>query len=57
MFQFFVNRPPTDPQIAFDLAWQQNALAPDTFFDAEISIRDHARALLQLDRWFLHNRP
>ncbi|AFY74214.1 hypothetical protein Syn7502_02205 [Synechococcus sp. PCC 7502] len=57
MLQFFVERPPTDFNKAFELAWQQVALAPCTTFLPGVSIRNHARALLKLDRWFIHERP
>lgn len=57
MLQFFVERPPTDLNKAFELAWQQVALAQCTVYLRGVSIRDHARALLELDRWFLHERP
>jgi hypothetical protein len=57
MLQFFVKCPPPDRQIAFDLAWQHIALAQCTTALPGVSIRDHARALLELDRWFIHERP
>ncbi len=57
MLQFFVERPPANSEVAFDLAWEQVALAECTTLLSGVSIRDHARALLKLDRWFLHERP
>jgi Domain of unknown function (DUF4253) len=54
---FTVESKPSSIEQAFDLSWQQKALASDTFFDAGISIRDHARALLTLDRWFIFEGP
>jgi hypothetical protein len=57
MLQFFVSRRPADLQIAFELAWQQVGLAQCTTALPGVSIRDHARALLELDRWFIHERP
>jgi hypothetical protein len=57
MLQFLVGKRPTTPEIAFQLAWEQIALASCTTVPLGVSIRDHARALLALDRWFIHERP
>jgi Domain of unknown function (DUF4253) len=57
MLQFQVGLKPATPEAAFELAWEQIALAPCTIQLPGISIREHARALLQCDRWFLHERP
>jgi hypothetical protein len=57
MLQFHVGRPPSTPEQAFQLAWEQAALAECTIVLPGISLRDHARSLLALDRWFLHERP
>lgn len=57
MLQFVVGRPPTSPEEAFQLAWEQEALAECTLVLPGVSIREHARALLTVDRWFLHERP
>lgn len=57
MLQFLVNKKPSNPQEAFELASQQVLLAPCTTMLSGISIRDHARSLLEVDRWFIHERP
>ncbi len=57
MLQFFVEHPPANSKFAFNSAWEQVALAECTTVLPRVSIRDHARALLKLDRWFLHERP
>jgi hypothetical protein len=57
MLQFQVGRPPSTPEQAFQLAWEQTAMAECTIIPAGISLRDHARSLLALDRWFLFERP
>ncbi|MCG8350339.1 MAG: DUF4253 domain-containing protein [Chloroflexales bacterium] len=57
MLQFLVGRSPATPEAAFHLAWEQVALAECTTILPGVSIREHARALLMMDRWFLHERP
>jgi len=57
MLQFVVSRRPATPQEALELAWQQYLIAPCTTLLPGVSVRDHARALLHTDRWFLHERP
>ncbi|OIP75480.1 MAG: hypothetical protein AUK48_07580 [Oscillatoriales cyanobacterium CG2_30_44_21] len=57
MLQLLVLQKPTSDRQAFDLATQQVLLAPCTTMLAGVSIREHARSLLKLDRWFLHERP
>lgn len=57
MLQLVVQRKPATLQDAFDLAWEQTAIAPCTTLLPGISLRDHARALMGCDRWFLHERP
>jgi hypothetical protein len=57
MLQFVVGRVPATPDAAFELAWEQVALAECTTLLPGISIRDHARALLTRNRWFVHERP
>jgi hypothetical protein len=57
MLQLNVSKKPTTLTTAFELAWQQIALAPCTTMLPGISIREHARCLLQTNRWFLHERP
>lgn len=50
-------RRPATPQEAFHLAWQQYLIAPCTTTLPGVSLRDHARALLHTNQWFLHERP
>jgi hypothetical protein len=57
MLQLQVGRLPTTPAEAFELAWQQEALAECTTVMPGVCLRDHARSLLTVDRWFLHERP
>lgn len=57
MLQLQIGKRPTTPDEAFQLAWEQEALAECTTILPGVSLRDHARALLQVDRWFLHERP
>lgn len=57
MLQLQVSQRPTTPEAALQLAWEQEALAECTTILPGVSLRDHARALLQVDRWFLHERP
>ncbi|MFE4105061.1 DUF4253 domain-containing protein [Almyronema epifaneia] len=57
MLQLQVGKRPASPAAAFELAWQQVALAECTILLPGVSLRDQARALLNLDRWFLHERP
>ena len=57
MLQFQVARRPQTAAEAFQLAWHQHLIAPGTTILPGISPRDHARALMHTDRWFLHERP
>lgn len=57
MLQFNVARQPKDIWEAFDLAVEQVALAPCTLALPGVSIREHARCLLNAKQWFLHERP
>ncbi|MBF0377438.1 MAG: DUF4253 domain-containing protein [Desulfamplus sp.] len=57
MLHFVVDRRPSTPNEAFHLAWQHNMVAPCTTILQGVSIRDHARALLHTNKWFLHERP
>lgn len=57
MLQFKVGKRPLTPEDAFDLACGQEALAECTTILPGISLRNHARSLLIVDRWFLHERP
>jgi Domain of unknown function (DUF4253) len=57
MLQLKVVRLPSSPAAAFQLAWEQVAIAPCTTSLPGVSLRDHARALLSTGQWFLHERP
>ena len=57
MLQLRVARRPQSAQEAFDLAWQQETVAPCTTVLPGVALRDHARALLHTDSWHLHERP
>ena len=57
MLQLVVKRKPATLEEAFQLAWEQVAIAPCTNLLPGVSLRDHAKALFHLDRWFLHERP
>jgi len=57
MLQFVVQHPPSTLETAFQLAWEQYMIAPCTLELPGITLREHARVLLQTQRWFLHERP
>ena len=57
MIQFMVSRRPASPDDAWMLAREHDILAENTLSNPGIPLRDHARALKVLDRWFLHSRP
>ncbi len=57
MLQLLSQKRPIQPQLAFQLAWQQYTIAPCTLALPGVSLRDHARALLHQSKWFLHERP
>jgi hypothetical protein len=57
MVQFMVSRPPASPDDAWALAREHDIIAANTLSNPGVPLRDHARALLTLDRWFLHSRP
>ena len=57
ILQFVVQHPPSTLETAFQLAWEQYMIAPCTLELPGITLREHARALLQTQRWFLHERP
>ena len=52
-----VARRPADIDEAFALAIEHRHFASDTFVLPGISLREHARALLSVDRWYFHDRP
>lgn len=57
MLQLNVRNLPETPEEALELAWHQEALAECTTMLPGISLRHHARSLLSVNRWFLHERP
>jgi len=57
ILQFVVQHPPSTLEAAFQLAGEQYMIAPCTLELPGITLREHARALLHTQRWFLHERP
>lgn len=57
MLHFFVRQKPQTLSEAFELACQHYEFAECTLILPGVSIREHARALLHIERWFLHERP
>jgi hypothetical protein len=57
MLQFVVNRPPANLEEATELARQQVIAAPCTTMLAGVGLEHHARALIGLEKWCLHERP
>jgi hypothetical protein len=57
MVELFVKRGPKDVDEALQLAREHATLASSTLGPPGIMLRWHARALMVLNRWFLHNRP
>jgi Domain of unknown function (DUF4253) len=57
LLELCVTRPPTDVDTAYELAVQHHAVAPYTLHGPGVSIRQHARALLNRRHWLLHERP
>ena len=57
ILQFVVAKPPNTPESAFELAWEQTAIADCTIGLPGVSLRDHTRSLLVADRWYLHQHP
>jgi len=57
MLHLNVARPPSTIEAAFDLALEQQAIAPCTTALPGVSLRDHARSLIGAETWFLHERP
>ena len=57
MLQFCVRNKPQTLMEAYELAAQHYEFAPCTLILPGVSIREHARALLHIERWFLHERP
>jgi hypothetical protein len=57
MLQVVAARRPATPEYAMQLAREHDLAALDTLSRPGVSLRDHARYLLDHDRWFLHQRP
>lgn len=57
MLQFVVAWPPQTLDEAFALAVEQDRVAGSLLGPAGVELRDHARALLRRETWFLHDRP
>lgn len=57
MLQLQVKTRPHNYREALELAWQQEALAPCTLALPGVELFEHAWALLEVERWFLHERP
>ncbi len=57
MLHCLTEKTPTHPLEALTLAYQQRVFAPCTLYCPGISIREHARYLLEQRTWFLHERP
>ncbi len=54
---FNVHQKPSTPNEAFEVAAEHMAFAGTTLNLPGISIRDHARSLLHVDRWYLWSKP
>jgi hypothetical protein len=57
MLEFSVGRPPLSLQEAWQLAREQELIAPCTTALQGVPLRQHARALVGRGTWFLHERP
>jgi Domain of unknown function (DUF4253) len=57
MLQFVVARPPDNLEQAWQLAVEQDLVAPHTLANPGVSVREHARILIDRPTWFLHSRP
>lgn len=57
MLQLRVTAPPQQLNEAFDLAVEHWIAAPPTLALPGVTIRDHARTLVDRAEWFLHDRP
>lgn len=57
MLEFTVARPPRTLDQAWQLAWDHYRVAVTTLSGPGVSVRNHARALVGRDAWFLHERP
>ena len=57
MLQLITQTRPKTVDDAFQLAWEQETIAPCTTLLPGVALRDHVKALLHTNRWFLHERP
>ncbi|ADI62818.1 DUF4253 domain-containing protein [Trichormus azollae] len=57
MLQITVKNKPKTFKEAFQLAIEQETIAPSTTIVPSISLSEYACALLKTDHWFLHERP
>lgn len=57
MLQYIVGRPPSTIEEARVLAREHTLIAPCTTLLPGVSLEAHAHALIDRDRWFLHERP
>jgi hypothetical protein len=60
ILQFVVGKSPVKPEEAFELAWEQVAIAPWMVEAEGVSLRTHAQFLIaanRINRWFLHEKP
>lgn len=57
MTWLLVDRPPTDPDDVWRLAFEHYMLAENTLATPGVSLRQHAHLLPDLDRWVLFSRP
>lgn len=57
MLEFVVSRPPRSLDEAWQLAREQELIAPCTTALPGVPLRHHARALVGRSTWFLHERP
>jgi hypothetical protein len=57
MLQFVVGRPPATIEDAWQLAVEQDLVAPSTTVLPGVPLRRHAQNLIGRPNWFLHERP
>ena len=57
IIDFIVLRPPRTLDESWEIAVQQELIAPDTLWLPGIPLREHARALINHPAWSIHERP
>jgi hypothetical protein len=57
MLQCLVANPPSDLDVAWELAVEHELAAQCTFALSSLPLRYYAHGLIERDRWFLHERP